>query len=283
MNETIKIVALDLDGTLLDSEKNLSNVNREALEEAAARGVEIVPTTGRFFGAMPESIRSMPFVRYAITINGAQVYDRVSEQAIVREEMPLAKTLEIMRFLDGFDVIYDCYQDNWGRMTKSMQDRAADYAPDEHYLKMIRELRKPYPDLKKYLEGNGRDVQKVMVFARNLDVRSQIAAGLVERFGDVAVTSSTFNNLEINSSSANKGTALVRFAEHLGLGAVNCMAFGDGMNDLSMIKAAGVGVAMANACAEVRDAADSVTLSNDDDGVAAALRGFGVIGGVSGA
>ena len=270
----IRIIALDLDGTLLDSGKNLSAANRDALAAAAEKGIHIVPTTGRFFGGMPESVRELPFVRYAITVNGAQVYDRATDTAIVREELPLATALAIMRYLDGFDVIYDCYQDNWGRMTASMQARAADYAPDAHYLKMIRELRKPYPDLKAHLEEEGRDVQKIMLFARDLSVRARIADGLKARFPDLAVSASTFNNLELNSANAHKGLALKRFAEHLGLGLGNCMAFGDGANDLTMIQAAGIGVAMANACPEVLAAADYVTLSNDEDGVAAALAHF---------
>ena len=267
----VRIIALDLDGTLLDSGKNLSAANRAALAAAAEKGIHVVPTTGRFFGGMPESVRALPFVRYAITVNGAQVYDRATDAAIVREELPLATALAIMRYLDGFDVIYDCYQDNWGRMTASMQARAADYAPDAHYLKMIRELRKPYPDLKAHLEEEGRDVQKIMLFARDLSVRAQIADGLKARFPELAVSASTFNNLELNSANAHKGLALKRFAEHLGLGLENCMAFGDGANDLTMIQAAGIGVAMSNACPEVLAAADYVTLSNDEDGVAAAL------------
>ena len=267
----VRIIALDLDGTLLDSGKNLSAANRAALAAAAEKGIHVVPTTGRFFGGMPESVRALPFVRYAITVNGAQVYDRATDAAIVREELPLATALAIMRYLDGFDVIYDCYQDNWGRMTASMQERAADYAPDAHYLKMIRELRKPYPDLKAHLEEEGRDVQKIMLFARDLSVRAQIADGLKARFPELAVSASTFNNLELNSANAHKGLALKRFAEHLGLGLENCMAFGDGANDLTMIQAAGIGVAMSNACPEVLAAADYVTLSNDEDGVAAAL------------
>ena len=270
----VRIIALDLDGTLLDSGKNLSAANRAALAAAAEKGIHVVPTTGRFFGGMPESVRALPFVRYAITVNGAQVYDRATDAAIVREELPLATALAIMRYLDGFDVIYDCYQDNWGRMTASMQARAADYAPDAHYLKMIRELRKPYPDLKAHLEEEGRDVQKIMLFARDLSVRAQIADGLKARFPELAVSASTFNNLELNSANAHKGLALKRFAEHLGLGLENCMAFGDGANDLTMIQAAGIGVAMSNACPEVLAAADYVTLSNDEDGVAAALAHF---------
>ena len=90
------------------------------------------------------------------------------------------------------------------------------------------------------------------------------------------MTSTTWNNLELNIASANKGVALARLAAHLGLSSANCIAFGDGRNDLTMIEAAGVGVAMANAHPDVRAAADDVTLSNDEDGVAAALVRYGL-------
>ena len=270
----IRIIALDLDGTLLDSEKRLSEANRAALAAAAAKGILVVPTTGRFFGMMPPAVRDLPFVRYAITVNGAQVYDRETDTAIVREELPLDKALAIMRFLDGFDVIYDCYQDNWGRMTQAMQEKAEEYAQDPHYVKMIREFRKPYPDVKAYLAEQGRDVQKIMLFARDPAVRDTLAAELPARFDGLAVSTSTFNNLEINVDTAHKGRAIERFAAHFGWTLANCMAFGDGLNDLSMVRMAGIGVAMANAAPEVLAAADYVTLSNDADGVAAALRHF---------
>ena len=153
----IRIIALDLDGTLLDSQKRLSDANRLALERAAESGMHIVPTTGRFFGMMPQSVRDLPFVRYAITVNGAQVYDRETDAAIVREEIPIAMAVDLMRLLDRHDVIYDCYRSNWGWMTSALQMKAADYATDAHYLKMIREFRKPVPELKSHLLGTAPD------------------------------------------------------------------------------------------------------------------------------
>ena len=276
--DDIRIIALDLDGTLLDSDKNLSEANRAALAAAAAKGILVVPTTGRFFGMMPPAVRDLPFVRYAITVNGAQVYDRETDTALVREELPLEQALEIMRYLDGFDVIYDCYQDNWGRMTRAMQEKAEEYAQCPHYVKMIREFRKPYPDLKDYLAEQGRDVQKIMLFARDPAVRDRILADIQTHFDNLAVSTSTFNNLEINVATAHKGRAIERFAAHFGWTLANCMAFGDGLNDLSMVRMAGIGVAMANAAPEVLAAADYVTLTNDEDGVAEALRHFAVVG-----
>ncbi len=276
----VKIVALDLDGTLLDSQKRLSEVNRAALEAAAAKGVLIVPTTGRFFGMMPPAVRDLPFVRYAITINGAQVYDRSSDAAIVRDEIPLAMALDLMRILDGYDVIYDCYRSNWGWMTASLQAKAERYATDAPYLKMGREFRKPVDDLKAHLAATAAegDVQKVMMFARNEpggeSVTKAIAAEVEAKFPDIKTTASTWNNLEFNIATAHKGNALRRFAEHLGFTLDDCMAIGDGLNDLSMVEAAGIGVAMANAHPAVLAAANHVTATNDEDGVAAALGMF---------
>ena len=273
----IRIVALDLDGTLLDSQKRLSERNRAALERVAAKGVLVVPTTGRFFGMMPPAIRDLPFVRYAITINGAQVYDRETDTALVRDEIPLDMALAVMETLDGYDVIYDCYRQNWGWMTAALQDKAADYATNEHYLKMVREFRRPVPELKAHLRATASDgdVQKVMLFGRRDEewgMRDEIVRALNEKFPDIKVTSSTWNNIELNIRTAHKGNALGRFADHLGFSLENCMAFGDGMNDFTMVEAAGVGVAMENAVDEVKRVAGIVTATNDEDGVAAVLE-----------
>ena len=278
--DDIKIIALDLDGTLLDSEKRLSDASRDALARAAEKGVLIVPTTGRFFGMMPPAVRDLPFVRYAITINGAQVYDRETDTAIVKDEIPLAMALQVMEVLDRYDVIYDCYRQNWGWMTAALQDKAPDYATNEHYLKMVREFRKPVPELKAHLRATADDgdVQKIMLFAANrerstaIDCLRKLSDEIAARFPEIKVTASTWNNLELNIRSAHKGNALRRFAEHLGLTLENCMAFGDGMNDFTMVEAAGLGIAMANAEAEVKRVAKDIVPSNDEDGVAKGIE-----------
>ena len=102
MKKDIRIIALDLDGTLLDSQKRLSEANRAALAAAAEKGILVVPTTGRFFGMMPAVVRDLPFVRYAITVNGAEVYDRVEDKVIAREEIPRSMMLSTRR-MEGAD------------------------------------------------------------------------------------------------------------------------------------------------------------------------------------
>ncbi len=270
----IRIIALDLDGTLLNSAKELSPGNLFALTAAAEAGIEIVPTTGRFYGGMPAPVRTLPFVHYTININGAELYDVAADRSIASANLPLEEALDIMRFLDHENVIYDCYMNNWGWMTRSMQEKGDLFTSNVHYQKMIRELRKPVDDLKTYLLEQGNDVQKIMLFAGDMDTHARLFRELPERFPDLAVSSSVSNNIEINNIHANKGEALLKLAESLGLSRENTIAFGDAINDFSMVKEAGIGVCMSNGDERVKAVADYVSGSNDEDGVAEGIFKF---------
>lgn len=274
MNTRIQIAAFDLDGTLLDSSKNLSPANREALARIAAAGVHVVPATGRFWNLVPPCVRDLPFVRYCIAMNGAQVWDAREGRAVAKSEIPVALAMEALRFADGFDVIYDCYRDGRGWMTASMQARAEQFAPDAPYLRMIREFRQPVPDLKSEIESAGRDVQKIIVWGRRGTPSAPLRRAIAARFPELSCSSSTPNNVEINVAGTNKGKALAQLCDHLGVDCARSLGAGDGLNDLELVRCAGVGVAMANAVEEVRAAADWIAPSNDDDGVAAALAKF---------
>ena len=268
MRKPVKIIALDLDGTLLNSDKKLTQGNLEALERAAAAGIHIVPTTGRFYGGMPDFIRRLPFVRYVITINGAQVADLQTGQVIYRAELPVNQTVELMKYLDTLPVIYDCYMNNDAFMTEALKERVDEMVSSPHYRKMVRELRKPVPELKQFILQQGNDIQKVQFFTNQPQLRLELMEQLPRQFDNIIVSSSVVDNVEINQSRANKGEALLALAAHLGVDREQTMSFGDGLNDLSMIRDAGIGVAMANACPEVKELADELTLSCDEDGVA---------------
>ena len=274
MHKDIKIIALDLDGTLLDSNKNLSPANLAALERAAQAGIEIVPTTGRFYGGMPECIRSLPFVNYAITINGAQAQNLRTGEVIYKAEIPLDEAIDIMTYLDKLPVIYDCYMDNAGWMTADFKKQIDGMVRDGHYRKMLHELRNDVPELKAFLREKGSDIQKTQFFTADMPLREKLLKELEGMFPDICVSSSTEQNVEINASRANKGEALSALARHLGCTDENTMSFGDGLNDLSMIKSAGLGVAMANACDEVKASANYITDTNDNDGVMKAIEKF---------
>lgn len=268
----MKLIALDLDGTLLTTEKELTAENEAALRRAAEAGIEIVPATGRFYGAIPEAVRALPYVHYAITINGAQVRDVRAGRPLLRAEIPCRLAIEVMTFLDRLPVIYDCYMDDWGWMTRSHYDRAADFAPHRHSLDMLRNFRTPVPELKAHLAELGHDVQKIQTFFLDMELRARTMEELAARFPELAVTSSLPRNVELNSAKAQKGIALQGLAARLGIPMAETVAFGDDLNDVSMLRAAEIGIAMANAGPEALAAADMRTASCDENGVALALK-----------
>jgi len=270
----IKLISLDLDGTLLNSNKELTEENFAALQWAAEQGIEIVPTTGRFYGGMPEIIRKLPFLHYAITINGAQVYDVRRDEIINSEELTAETAVEIMAYLDTLPVIYDCFMDNWGWMTRSLQEQVDEFAPNVHYAKMLKELRSPVEELKAHVTEKGHGVQKIQFFVKDMDLRARLMQELPERFPGIVISSSIYNNVEVNHENAHKGMAMRRLAEHLGIDISQTMAFGDGLNDMTMIRTAGVGVCMENGVDELKAVADFVTVSCDESGVAKAIYHF---------
>lgn len=274
MPDPIRIIALDLDGTLLNSNKELTAGNLAALERAAAAGIEIVPTTGRFFDAMPEVIRKLPFVRYAITINGAEVADLRTGEVIYRAEMPWQQAVDIMRELDDYPVIYDCFMGNRAYMTAAQKQHIDTMISSPHYRKMFHELRQPVPELKEYLTQQKKDIQKMQFFSPDDALRHRLLKELPRRYPGTYASSSVSDNVELNQTRANKGEALMVLAEHLGVSRSATLSFGDGLNDLPMIKEAGVGVAMANACEEAKALADWITVSCDEDGVARGIHKF---------
>ncbi len=273
----IKLIALDLDGTLLNSRGELTPLTLEALALAAKRGVHIVPSTGRAFEGMPEAVRTLPFVRYGLCINGGCLWDAQEEKAIYTAEIPFDRAEEIFdyaeRCCERYGGMYDCYVDGWGRSDRRFYDHLTDYV-DADVAGIIRSTRRPVDDLRGYVRGLHHDIQKIILFIREKEKHDLVMEELRETLPDMAVTAAIPCNIEINNKEANKGAALRILCRHLGFGTENAMACGDGGNDKTMIEAAGLGVAMANATQEVKEAADYITLSNDEDGVAAVIEKF---------
>ncbi len=272
-----RIIALDLDGTLLDSNKTITPRTFEALRLASEAGIEIVPATGRFFTGMPRVVRELPFLHYAITINGARVFDLRSGEVVYQSEIPIGRAVEIMSHLERWPVVYDCYMDDRGWMTAAMKGNVIQYTQEMQLVRLVRDLRQSVPELKRFLldyapTHPGVGVQKISVFTGEESLRKTISAELAAAFGDIVVSSSMATNLEINSRTAHKGLALWALADRLGVPHEATMAFGDGLNDVQMLDYAGVAVAMQNSMSEVFAHADLIAPDNDHDGVAQVIE-----------
>ncbi len=269
----IKLIAFDLDGTLLNDNKELTEENRRALLEAAEKGIHLVPATGRLPGAAPECLKGLP-IRYAIFINGAEVVDMQTGQVISRTLIPWEQAISVFEEAEQYQTVYNCYMGNKGYMNREFFPRIPEIALHEHELKLIQSTRLPVEDLKTFLAQEKQDVQKLLFHFRKdqYDLRHELL--LNWKVPGIEVSSSMPNNLELNHEKGIKGYALKALADHLGISMEQTMAFGDGHNDMSMIEMAGIGVAMEVCWPGVRERADYITCSCNDSGVAKALRKF---------
>ena len=268
MENEIKLIAFDLDGTLLNSQKEITPFTEKILAQAASTGIEIVPATGRFWDVVPECVRKLNFVHYALTLNGAEVFDVSNKKTLAKFEIPPERVLNMVRTFDDIDnIIYDCVIGGQGYIRRDFYEKIPDFMVGEWQAKMVMASRKPVDDIYSVIKNSG-GVQKLQIFTLDKARRENLLKSLPFVFPKNIITSSIPNNIEINDISANKGAGLKFLAGYLNIPLDNTMAFGDGSNDLSMIQTAGIGAAMGNACKEVLAAADFITDDCDNDGVA---------------
>lgn len=266
----IKIIFFDLDGTLLDDRKQIPEENLQALAWAAAQGILVVPCTGRFFRGLPAPLRALPFLRYAITMNGAEVYDAVQDRVLCRAEIPMEQAEMVFDIIETLPVLYDCYQDGWGWMPQALYDRAGEFLEAEQ-MQFVMEMHTPLTAFRETLRQRGRALQKIQMFFKDRACRLQQLERLPMLLPQLRVTTALSNNIEINSRDANKGHALEQLCRCLKVPVQDVMALGDGLNDVTMLRAAGLSVAMRNAADAVKQAAGNVTGDNNHAGFARAI------------
>lgn len=268
----IKLVGLDLDGTLLDDDRKIRGRTIEALRLAADNGVNLAVISGRNFLAVPEEIRALPFIRYFVLCNGAGIYDRQNDELLFQADIPLEEALTLYDALDAEDVYYDCYLSDGAWTPQSHYDRIDEFVPVESHRAFLKVNRKPFADFREALRQRGKSVWKVQSIYKDTATRDREKKRLQESFPQYTFVTAYPYNLEVNMPAATKGSGLMQLAEILQLDRQQVMAFGDGGNDVTMLQSAGVGVAMGNACDEAKAAASYVGPTNNEDGVAQVLE-----------
>ncbi len=266
-----RLIAFDLDGTLLNTQKHIPQENKDALIAAAEEGVILVPATGRILGGMPEELMELGLFRYFIFSNGAEIYDLKEKRRIHDACIPTDLALRIVDYMDALPVLYDFYRGETGYMQEEMHRQALTLMAFEPYMvDLIRRLRVPVPDIREEIRKHpDTPLEKMQMYFRleDMDLREEQMAAVPRTFPEVMASSSVRNNLEINSVKAGKGKALRAICEMLSIPVEASMAFGDGRNDAELLEMAGCGVAMANAHPNVLAVADRVTENNDEAGV----------------
>ena len=269
----VRLVAFDLDGTLFNDKKEVTPETFRTLERAAEMGIEIVPSTGRFWNAIPDNIKALKFVRYALTLNGAAIFDVKAGKVIAEFTIPTLRAETLCHVFDDLGVIYDFVAEGKGYMRHDNYERLHEVMVAEWQTKIVRDMRSPVDDVYGTLNGKS-GVQKMQIYTLDKELRENLLKSLPYVFPKLLFTSSVPNNIEINDTKANKGGGLKFLAEYLGIPMNETLAFGDGLNDITMIEAAGIGVAMENAVDEVKAVADYVTLDCNNDGVAEGIKRF---------
>lgn len=263
-----KVLALDIDGTLTNSEKKITERTKRAVDAAAERGVKIVIASGRPVQGIREFARELRLEEndgYILSFNGGRLISCRTGEIIHDMKLPLEYLPEIYALSKEYGVNLMSYEG----------DDLITETPDDKFLAI--EARINGLGIKKVdnlVEHINFPINKCLMLGEGnylAEVEKKVHAALCDRM-DVYRSEPYF--LEILPKGVDKAKALERLLNMLDSSREELMACGDGFNDLTMIRYAGLGVAMANARDEVKESADYVTCSNDEDGVAAAIERF---------
>lgn len=263
----VKLIGMDLDGTLLTTKKELTAYTREVLSRAVKQGIIVMPATGRPLKGITDDLLEFSGFRYAVTANGGRVLNIRTGETLFEELVPAETAGKVLEILGHYDTLREIYFDGVGYAQEDALQNISRYLEEAPMMEYIMRTRIAVPDLWAKFEEENRAVDKVQGLFVSLEERNMAIHELREVSG-IEITGALKKNIEVNAAGVNKGRALLRLGELLGIRREEIMAFGDGANDLKMIKEVGVGVAMENAKDELKEAADYIAGSNDKDGVA---------------
>jgi len=272
----IRLVAIDLDGTLLNSRREISEGNRRALLEAVEREVQVVIVTGRRFHSALPLVSQIPCLVTLITSNGALIANS-SGEVLHRDFLPRDVAQQVLEFARQYRPysVAIFHTPGFGQVT--MQDNAVDEGPLGWYAQTSAHCLRLVPDLAAALD---RDPIQVMIGgppaqiepAEMLLAESPIRSSIHLTWTKYLTTNISI--LDVMNRGCSKGRALKIWAEQCGIQPGEVMAVGDNLNDLEMLQYAGLPVLMGNHCPELHRPDWTRTLPNDEDGVAAAIRNY---------
>ncbi len=272
----VKLISLDLDGTLLDSERRIPEENRKAICQAKERGVEIVISTGSPYGLIPHDELGDLDISYAITANGSAIYEYKTGRCIYEDCIKTEEIFPVLNILLTRDMHIDIFIQGKAFCplhTRSIVDKLVVPRSRKQYILNNRIWLK---NTASYIRENNLSIQKITMNFYP-DINGQLVdraevKELLEHNALFCLASGGWGNLEITKKGVNKGKALIKLCEIQNISIKDTMAIGDSLNDLDIIQTAGIGVAMGNSMQEVINAADYVTSTNNVCGVAEVIN-----------
>jgi Cof subfamily protein (haloacid dehalogenase superfamily) len=265
MSDSIRLVAIDADDTLLDSDLKVSIQVKEAIIKAQKAGVYVTVATGRMLNAIVPIAEALGITVPLIAYNGAWIGD-VQGNTMLHDPLPDEVLLPLANLAHELDLCLNMYIDH-----QLYVDSAHD-EPVEYY-KNLAQCKAKRVDLVEYLKYHPQTMStKALLIIEKPD--DKLYDYLQDTFPGLKLTRSKKRFIEVMADGVSKGAALQSLSQHLGVGRHSVMAIGDSFNDLEMIEYAGLGVAVANGVKALREAADKVVPSNDEGGVAVAINQY---------
>jgi len=275
-----RILALDLDGTLLNSTLEITPANKDAIRRAIQSGVEVIVSTGRAYDRVPKELVDLG-VRYAITANGSAVYKMPEKECLYSDCFTLEEFLPFAEKLTTYDILYYVFLDGHCYSPRSQNAIVSKMHISDAQKQYLLTVSTHVDDVIAFLKESNRPVQKVTTnFYELEDGTYKDRDALFEYLNANSlfqIANGLGANLECTKRGVSKAKGLAFLADLLHIPMENTIAIGDSENDLDIITASGLGVAMANASDPVKEKAAFITLSNDEDGVAYAIKKLGLI------
>lgn len=274
----LKAIVMDIDGTLVSSQKKITTKTKEALINAQKNGIKVILASGRPTRGMYGYAKELELEKYEgflVSYNGAVVTDCKTNEILFNQTLSVKDGQDILNHLKKFDVIPMLYKDEYmyvSNVYKNMID-----LPDGPY--NIVEYEARGCDFLICEKANlaafaNFPMNKILVAGNPLYLKEKVEEMYAPFTEKVSCVFSAPFYLEFTDKGIDKAKALSTVLPPLGIESVDVISFGDGQNDLSIIEYAGMGVAMGNAVEELKNIANHITLSNDEDGIAVALEKF---------
>lgn len=264
----IKCIALDLDLTTLNAQGKLSEKNKAALEFAASRGVHIVIASGRPLVSLPQELLTMRGVDFAVTSNGAAVYQLPSRRRIAHCTLERASVERLLQLTACLPYAYEAFVDGHAYAGADFLFDPVAFGAPEASVGYLTRTRKPVDDMEAFLWEHADELEAVDLFTGNKKITEELHRFLRPKLPDCYITSSLPHLVEISHRDGGKHSGVRKAAAKLSISPAQIAAFGDGDNDADLLRWAGCGIAVANASPACLAAADRMVARFDEDGVA---------------
>ena len=267
----VRLIALDLDGTTLDSSKQVSEKNRNANINAVKNGVHVCIASGRAFDTLPSVVTEIPGIEYAITSNGAAVYEIRDKKCLRSYKLTAESVKTILELTKDMPVTYEAFIEGRAYAGSEYIHNPVKFGATKEAIHYIQTTRTLIDDITGFIRQHVNELDSMDIIVKDADMKEKVCDAIYKETQDVYITSSVKQLVEISYKDAGKKSGVKFLADRLGVSKEEIAAFGDADNDKDMIEYAGYGIAVANASTSLKEKADYITLSNDEDGIAYAF------------